>query len=103
MPDNNTPIYIVDKDKELQQPVIDMMFKHDVLPDFVRGTVVEMSNDVLRYMALSMLNARLNEKGQDPNCPYISAFCGDEQYLISKPRTPSWPNSTPRPVRTPLP
>lgn len=84
VPDNNTPIYIVDKDKELQQPVIDIMFKHDVLPDFVRGTVVEMSNDVLRYMALSMLNARLNEKGQDPNCPYISAFCGDEQYLISK-------------------
>ena len=84
VPDNTEPIYIVDKDKELQQPTIDLLLKRDVLPDSLRGTVAELTTDVLQHLALSMLNARLNEKGQAPDCPYISAGSAYMPYLISK-------------------
>ena len=77
-------IYIIDKDKELQQPIINIMFKHEPLPEQLRNTSVYLAQNLIFSLACNALNARLNELSQKADCPFLGAGCGDGQYLISK-------------------
>lgn len=84
VPDNAEPIVVVDKDKEQQYSIAQVMFKHDVFPDEMKGGMLYMMFDYMRYMASSMLNKRLSEKAQDPDCPFAQAFAYDGEYALSR-------------------
>ncbi len=84
VPANNEPIYVIDKDKEQQQNVIRMMFKHEPMPVELRGTMAFFGYRYMTQMAASMLNARLGELSQEASCPFIYAGCQDGSYLLSK-------------------
>lgn len=50
----------------------------------------------LTSMIESMLNTRLEELTQKADAPFIQAFAGDGDYLLSKPKVLSWELPLPR-------
>lgn len=85
VPDTNEPIYLIDKDKEQSQAVVQIAFKHDPLvPDEYKNTVAYLSVDYVKTLACSAFNARLDEVAQKPDCPFIAAYVSDDNYIISK-------------------
>ena len=83
VPDNAEPIIVVDKDKEQQFTQVMVMFKHEAMPKEVKGDLMYMVIDYAKGMMSSMLNDRLSEKSQEPDCPYIQAYAYDGEYLLS--------------------
>ena len=83
VPDNETPIIVVDKDKEQQYSDVSVMFKHEAFPKEMKGDMVYLLTKYATRMIGSMLNERLNEKSQEPDCPFLQAFARDGNYLYS--------------------
>jgi len=84
VPDNNDAIVIVEKDKEQRMNMVQLMFKHDVFPKDQKNTILYYVNDYLTSAVVSMLNARFQEEGLKPECPYVAAQADDGEYLLSK-------------------
>lgn len=84
VPDNNTPIYVVDKDKEVQQGVIDIFFKSEAFPDSMKNSIAYTGMQYLQNVACGMMNARFNELSMQPDCPYLGAMVRYTDYLLSK-------------------
>ena len=85
VPDNAEPIIVIDKDKEQQYNIVEVMFKHEAVPDSVKGSLEYLVADYLKGVATGMLNSRLSELAEKPDCPYLQAAVSDETYLLSKP------------------
>jgi zinc protease len=81
IPDNAEPIIVIDKDKEQQFNIIQVMMKHEAFPDSLKGTMAYLITDYIKNAALSMLNDRLKEYSQKPECPFLQAFVNDGNYL----------------------
>ena len=84
VPTTNEAIYVVDKDKEQAQSVIQLMFKHDALPDEMKSTMAYFANQYVMYVITNVLDARLNELSQKAECPFVGAGTYDGNYLVSK-------------------
>ena len=83
VPDNDEIIVVSDKDKEQQYSIIQLMFKSDPMPREMRGTMAYMLQDYVMDIVSSMLNQRLAEKAQEPDCPFIQAGSGNGAYIMS--------------------
>ena len=83
VPDNAEPIIVVDKDKEQQYSQVTVMFKHEAFPKEMKGDQVYVLMDYMIDMMSSMLNNRLSEKAQEPDCPFLQAYAYDGEYLLS--------------------
>ena len=82
---NQNPIYVTFEDKELQMPRIDTYFKFERTPFELRNTAMAYIYDnVISSMVASMINDRLNEYSQKPECPYTAAGVSIGEYLVSK-------------------
>lgn len=85
VPDNDTPIYVIDKDKEQGQMVIQLMFKHDALvPSEFKNTAAYFSVNYIKSMAVNAFNSRLNEISQKSDAPFIYAGADDDHYILAK-------------------
>ena len=84
VPDNNTPIYVSDKDKEQQYSEISVYMKRDPVPDSLKNSIAYLAQNYVKDMMFYMLNSRFSELTQNDSCPFIQADTGDGQYLISK-------------------
>ena len=84
VPDNEEPIIIIDKDKEQQYTIVQLMFKHEPMPDQIKGNISYMMIQYAKAMMAQMLNQRLSEKSQDPDCPYLQAYAYDGNYIFAK-------------------
>ena len=71
--DNDEPIIIVDKDKEKQYSDVSVMFKHDVYPKEEKANMEYLLYSYVDVMASRMLNERLRELAQEPDCPFDEA------------------------------
>ena len=83
VPDNEQPIIVIDKDKEQQYSQVMVMFKHEAMPKEIKGDQMYMIIDFAKSMMASMLNERLSEKAQEPDCPFIQAQAYDGNYLFA--------------------
>ncbi len=83
VPDNDEIIVVSDKDKEQQYTIIQLMFKDDPLPRDQRGTLAYMLQDYVIDMVASMLNQRLAEKAQEPDCPFVQAGGGYGSFIMT--------------------
>ena len=83
VPDNAEPIIVIDKDKEQQYNIVQVMMKHEVFPDSLKGTMAYLITDYIKDAATSMLNDRLKEYAQKPESPFLQAFASDGTYLLS--------------------
>lgn len=84
VPDNNEAIIIVDKDKEQQVNIVQLMFKHDARPDSLKGGLDYLMEQYLLSLSTQMLNARLGEVAQNPDCPFVQAFVSDGDFIFAK-------------------
>ena len=86
VPDNEEAIYVIDKDKEQQQGIIQLMFKtpETTLPMEYRGTPIKMQMDMLEGFGSSVLDERLDDLSKKADCPFVGAGSGYGKYLFSK-------------------
>jgi zinc protease len=84
VPDNAQPIIIVDKDKEQQFGMVELMFKHDAVPDSMKSNMSYLVYSYINDVVCSMLNQRLSELAQTPDCPYAMAECNNSKYIFAK-------------------
>ena len=100
VPDNNEAIIVVDKDKEQQFNIVQIMFKHDDVPDSMKTSLAYMVQQYALNLSLQMLNARLAEVGQNPECPYLQAYVSDGDYIYAKSKDAFAVVCIPKPVQT---
>ena len=84
VPDNAKPIVIIDKDKEQQVSGIDLIYKHDPMPEEMKQTMAYL---VTRYMvarAVNMLNDRLAEAAKKADAPFVSADATYDEFIFAK-------------------
>jgi zinc protease len=83
VPDNDQPIIVVDKDKEQQYSDVSVMFKHDATPKEEKASMEYLITDFFTDLATSMLNQRLSDLAQEPDCPFTNAYCYDGPYILA--------------------
>ncbi len=81
--DNNTPIYLVDKDKELKSSSISLCMKHEAFPDEAKNTEAYFVRSYMNSLFGSILNARYSELSQKAECSYLGAGAGIGEYFLS--------------------
>ncbi len=84
VPDNSEAIYVIDKDKEQQYGIVQLMYKHDPFPEQYKNSAAYLLTSYATEMACDMLNKRLEEKSQEPDCPFLQAGSSDGQYIFAK-------------------
>ena len=84
VPDNDEPIFIVDKDKEMRNSEVELMVKHDPVPDSIKSSLEYLVLDFLKGAAISMLNDRLSECAEKPDMPFVHASASYGQYIFAK-------------------
>ena len=60
------------------------MFKHEAVPDSAKYTIDYVLNNYVKNVALGIINGRLGEIAQQPDCPYLQAQVDDGTYIFSK-------------------
>ena len=80
---NDTAIYVVDKDKEQQMDIFEIDMKHNAVPDSVKNNIQYLVKGYMDDVISSMLEARFAEKAQETDCPFLQASAGDGDFLIS--------------------
>ena len=84
VPDNAEPIFVVDKDKEMQYSIVEVFFKSDPIPDEIKTNMQYLIIDYMKDAAIGMLNDRMAELAQKPDCPFLQASSSYGKYLFSK-------------------
>lgn len=84
VPDNNTAIYVFDKDKEMPYSQVSIAMKHDPVPDEMKSNLQYYIISYGRSLIGMMLNQRLREAALKPDCPFASAYAYDANYIYSK-------------------
>ncbi len=82
--DNEDIIFAIDKDKEQQTNDIQLFFKCDATPKEEKN---DLNYLVLRYcksMVSDMVNSRLYEVAQEPDCPFLSPEAAYTNYVYAK-------------------
>ena len=100
VPDNNEAIIIVDKDKEQQINIVQLIFKHDDVPDSLKGNLAYMLQTYAVSLSTQMLNARLAEVAQNADCPFVQAGVSDGDYLFAKTKDAFMAYCVPKPGQT---
>ena len=84
VPDNDEPLVSIATDKEASSTMLYIYYKHDKLPEEMKGTAIEMVQDYIQGVAAMMLNTRFEEMVQKPDPPFIYAGASDGDYMIAK-------------------
>lgn len=85
VPDNSGTIYAIGADKEMSAAVAYMFFKlpEQLLNDETRSTVQYYPIKYMEYMVAAMVNSRLSEMAQKPDCPFAGASIEVGDFLVS--------------------
>lgn len=77
------PIYVIDKDKEMQRTIIEVMFKLPALSFEAKNTTTAFVMNFAWSVVDNALNARLAELAQKEDCPFTAAECYRDNYLLA--------------------
>ena len=81
VPDNEQPIFVVEKDKEQTANLVRLMFKHEATPREAKTGLDYMILEYLKEMSSMMLAERLQDMAQEPDCPFNETFCIDMPFM----------------------
>lgn len=84
VPDNDTIICTVQKDKEQPTLSVELMFKHNAIPDSLKTTWNYLIQRYFEKAATSMLNSRFEELKKQPNAPFTDAGAYNDDYILAK-------------------
>ena len=82
VPDNDSLICVIDKDKEMQYSMLEFDVKINPVPRELRGTQLSYVYGYSTSMMCSMFNERMNELVREPDCPFLQLsmsygpYCG---------------------------
>ena len=76
---NQNPIVSIVKDPEARTTRIELEYKHDILPDSTKLSMIGYSKNIQNALISNMMNNRFEETTQMPDAPYVGgqAFYGD--------------------------
>ena len=78
LPDNNEPLISIETDKEATGNMLMYFIKH---PHKIQATVEDFKDGLKAQIYGGILNNRLRELGQNPDCPYIMAYTYFSEFL----------------------
>lgn len=81
IPDNDAPILIAQKDKEMPVALMIIMVKYDLLPREMRNSDASLLNDYMENVIETMLSQRLDEISLKPDAPVGNCGVGMDNYL----------------------
>lgn len=81
--DNDTAIYVIDKDKEQQYDIFNIFMKHPAIPNAMKGDMSYLIKGYMDNVVTSMLGARYAEIAQEADCPFLQAGADDGDFLLS--------------------
>jgi zinc protease len=84
VPDNDKPLVSIAKDKEMTNITLQIYYKHDVVPDLLKGTVADLMMNFSRSMIGQIMSERFSDIVQKSNPPFVAAWAGDDEYIVSK-------------------
>jgi zinc protease len=84
VPDNREPLVSIATDRESTRLALSLYYKHDRIPDDMKGTVEDYVMYYLRMVVSSVMNERFSEILQKANPPFINAYAGDGEYMIAR-------------------
>ncbi len=96
VPDNFSPIYVVDKDKEQTMPQIMVMFKQDPIADNLKNTPIFFARQYMISLFTMAMNGRLDELSQKSDCPFDAAGIVYDMYIFSKTKDALYGSITPK-------
>lgn len=82
--DNEELIFSQQMDKEQQNYILQIMYKHDATPRELRNTREYHYNNYLRSIAISLLNVRFREIMSRENPPYMGAGVGYGSFGVAQ-------------------
>jgi zinc protease len=100
VPDNKEGIYVVDKDKEMQYSIVELMYKSDPIPTEMKTDMQYLFMDYMKDAAIGMLNDRLTELAQKADCPFLQGGASYGRYLLSKTKDAFSVNALPKEGQT---
>ena len=83
IPDNDKPIVVFDKDKEITSPYVDIMFKYDPVDRSMSNSIVGLAQSYIESQISRMLNYRLQDLMQNADVPFASVEAGTGPCLIT--------------------
>ena len=84
VPDNAAPIVVIDKDKEMPQNIVEMLFKLDATPDSLKTSMAYLVSQYAQNAIVTMLDNRLTEAAQKAESPFVSASSDYGNYIFAK-------------------
>ena len=81
VPDNEQPIFVIDKDKELPGETMYVMFKRNRTPREAKTTLDYWIADYASTIVTILFEQRLQELSLDPNCPFIYTRVANNGFL----------------------
>ncbi|MBO7477937.1 MAG: insulinase family protein [Salinivirgaceae bacterium] len=84
VPATPEPIYVIDKDKEMQRTIIEVAYKTPAIPYEMANTTTTYMLSFVRNIIEISLNARLSELARKDDCPFAVAECYFDNYLLAK-------------------
>lgn len=82
--DNEKPLFAYFDDPEMTYPRVDFSIKIDKMPIEYRNTALYVQQDVVEDLIAKMINNRLDEYSQKPECKYAYAGVSFGDYWVSK-------------------
>ena len=84
VPDNDEPILIFDKDKEMPVNQLLIFMKHDATKPEEKTSMAYLMEMYIKAVVSQMMDARLTEMAEDPECPFLQAMAEDDNYLLAR-------------------
>ena len=84
VPDNQEPLVFIGKDKEFTGMQAMIMFKDDVIPQEMKGTMAYIVMDFMKAAVGGMLNERLNEITRQADAPFSGAGLDYGSFFVAK-------------------
>ncbi len=84
VPDNEDPIVSVVTDPEATRTQVNIYIKHNVIPAEVKKSEAGLVISVIKSLASSMINDRLNEITQKADAPFTASYAYDGEFFVSK-------------------
>lgn len=83
VPENDTIICAVGKDKEQPSSTVQLWFKHADIPDSLQSTMEGFAADFKKQMVVNMLVGRFTDLEKDPDAPFTNIGVGDTRYFMA--------------------
>ena len=84
VPDNEEAIFIFDKDKEMPINQLLIFMKHDTTEPEEKASMAYLIEVYMKAVISEMMNMRLRELTEDPECPFLQAMADDDNYLLAR-------------------